>query len=450
MSQRQNLRTFYILVLTQVFSQVGSRMTGLALGIYVFNQTGEATPLALVALFSFLPVVIMSGVAGVLADRWDRRYVMMIADAGQAVGTVILLGTFLSGTFSVEILYIISFLQAIFGTFQGPAFTASVTMLVPDKHRDRANAIQQLTGPTAGVIAPAFAGVLYAAVGVTGVIVFDLITFVSAMIIVLLVHIPRPVQSEVGRAMQGSLLKESLGGLRFLWQRRTLFAILLDMSLVNFLFAISTVLMTPYLLALFNSEATLGALLSILDLGAIIGGILIGVWGGTKLRVHTIFPGIIFSGVFLALVGVSRTPVAMGAALFLMVIASPMINAVATSLLQTKVPPDIQGRVFATMGQISMLLIPVAYLLAGPLADRVFEPAVGQAGWAVVAPLVGSTPGSGMGLIMLLAGIALAVTTALVYAIPRVRRMEAELPDYVPQEKEPASTGELVPNAVGE
>ena len=443
MNTRHNLRTFYILIITQVFSQIGSRMTGLALGIYVFNQTGEATPLALVALFSFLPMVIMSGVAGVLADRWDRRYVMVLSDAGQALGTVILLFTFLNGSFSVEILYVITFLQSIFGVFQGPAFTASVTMLVPDNQRDRANAIQQLTGPTAGVLAPAIAGVLYAAVGVNGVIVFDLITFVSAVVVVMLMHIPRPVQSEVGRAMQGSLLKESFAGLRYLWARRTLFLVMLDMSLVNFLFAVSTVLLTPYLLALFKSEATLGVLLSVLDAGAIIGGVIIGVWGGTKLRVHTIFPGIIFSGVFLAAVGIARTPMGMGIALFLMVIASPMINAVAMSLMQVKVPPDIQGRVFATMGQISMLLIPLAYLAAGPLADQVFEPAVGTPAWDRFAPLVGSAPGSGIGLIMVIAGVTLVVTTALVYVVPRVRRMEADLPDYVPQPAEPTGMPEF-------
>src|SRR5215204_6070164 len=132
MNTRQNLRTFYTLILTQTFSQIGSRMTGLALGIYVYNQTGEATPLALVALFSFLPQALISSVAGVLADRWDRRYVMVISDAGQALGTLILLGTFLTGSFSLPLLYAITLIQAVFGVFQHPAFQASMTMLVPD------------------------------------------------------------------------------------------------------------------------------------------------------------------------------------------------------------------------------------------------------------------------------------------------------------------------------
>lgn len=428
---RRNLRTFYTLIITQTFSQIGSRMTSLALGIYVFNQTGEVTPLALVALFGFMPTVLMAGFAGALADRWDRRYVMNVADAGQALGTLILLVTFLNGSFSLGILYLVTLIQSIFGAFQSPAFQASVTMLIPDDQRDRANALMQLTGPAAGVIAPALAGALYAFVGVTGVIGFDLFTFVVAVIVVLLVHIPRPAETEVGRAMKGSFLKESFGGFQYLWKWRTLFWLTLHLALVNFLFAGAGVLGTPYILARTGSEAALGTLLSISNAGAIAGGVLFGIWGGTKPRIHTILPGIIIGSFFLAVAGVSQTVLLLGVALFVMEFPMPMVNAAAMSVMQTKVPPDIQGRVFAAMGQIVMVLIPVSYLVVGPLADQVFEPAVGKAGWERVAPLVGDSAGAGMGLIMLIAGTALVVTTTLVYAIPRVRHMEAELPDYV-------------------
>jgi MFS family permease len=435
---KQNLRTFYTLIITQTFSQIGSRMSGLAIAIYIFRQTGQVTPLALVSLFSFLPQVLLGGFAGALADRWDRRYVMNIADAGQALGSVILLVTFLTGSFSLELLYVIILLQAIFGIFQGPAFQASITMLVPDDQRNRANAIQQMTGPAAGVVAPALAGILYAAVGVTGTIVFDLMTFLVAVIVVFFSHIPRPAQTEVGKAMQGSLLKESFGGLGFLWRWRTLFWIVLDMALVNFLFSAAGVLLTPYLLARTGSEATMGTLLSIFDAGAIVGGVMMGVWGGTKLRIHIILPGIIIASFFMALVGVSQTVVPLAVCMFLMMIPLPLVNASAQSLMQAKVPPDIQGRVFAAMGQIGTMLIPLAYLLVGPLADQVVEPAVATPGWAAVAPLVGNSTGSGYGLLMLIAGTLLVITTTLVYAVPRVRRFESEVPDYVPEAAESA------------
>ena len=158
MADRRTLRTFYTLILTQTFSLIGSRMTGLAVAIKVFNDTDRATPLTIVAFLTAVPQVVSANVAGVLADRWDRRYVMMIADAGQALATFLLMLSFLSGAFELWHLYVLTVIQSIFSVFQGPAFDASVTMLVPDEHRDRANTIRQLTGPASGLIAPSSRG----------------------------------------------------------------------------------------------------------------------------------------------------------------------------------------------------------------------------------------------------------------------------------------------------
>lgn len=430
---KHNMRTFYTLILTQVFSLIGSRISGLAIGIYVFNQTGDATPLALVSFFAILPQVLASGVSGVLADRYDRRYVMALSDAGQAAGTLLLLFSFLSGDFQLWHLYGVTFIQAIFGVFQGPAFASSVTMLVPDSERDRANAIQQLSGPIAGIIAPATAGVVYSLVGVTGAIVVDMVTFVVAMVVVLRVTIPRPEQTAEGAAFSGSVWKESFGGLRYLWARRPLLGLLLHISLLNFLVGGSGALMTPYLLARTGSEAALGVLLSLMNLGAIAGGLLLGVIGGKKrVRIHIIMPGIIALGVSLVALGMSQHVVLLGVFLFLLLLPVSIINALFLSLLQAKVAPDIQGRVFAVTGQLAMLLMPLSFLLVGPLADQVFEPAVRQPGWEAFAPLVGQSAGAGMGLIMVIGGVLTVIITLAVYAVPSIRRIETDMPDYTP------------------
>jgi MFS family permease len=431
-TQARHVRTFYTLIITQVISLIGSRMTGLALSIYIFGQTGDVTPLALVALFQFLPQVIGAGVAGVLADRYDRRLVMVLSDAGQAVGTLFLLISFASATFQLWHLYVVTFVQSLFGMLQSPAFVASVTLMIPDSQRNRANAIMQLTNPAAGVIAPALAGVLYALVGLTGVITIDLITFLIAVGVVLLVKIPRPTESAEGRALKGSVLREALGGFGYLWKMRPIFWVTLHISLVNFLLSGAMILMTPYLLGRTGSEATLGALLGVLNAGALVGGIVMGVWGGTQERIHTILLGIAATGFFMALVGISRVPLALGIVMFLLMIPIPMINASAMGIIQAKVPPDLQGRVFAVLGQLATVLIPLSYLIVGPLSDTVIEPAVGQPGWETVAPLVGDSAGAGYGLIMLVAGIVLVITTLLVYMIPSIRHLERTVPDYVP------------------
>ncbi|MBN2304866.1 MAG: MFS transporter [Anaerolineae bacterium] len=450
MAKNRSLRTFYILLLTQTFSLIGSRMTGLAVGIKVYQDTDQVTPLALVAFFSALPTVLSASVAGVLADRWDRRKVMAVADAGQAVGTLILLVSFATGTFELWMLYVVAVITSVFGIFQGPAFQASVTMLVPDDHRDRANAIQQLTGPSAGVIAPILAGALFAVIGATGVMTIDLLTFGVAITVVLLVHIPRPEQTAEGAALQpDKVWKEALVGLRFLMKHRMLLALTVSATIANFLIGGAMVMNTPYILTLtHNDEALLGTLLGVMSAGPVVGGILMSVWGGTRPRIHTILPGIALEGVLLVIYGVTRSPLALGVALFFLLMPIPIVNASFMSLMQLKVPPDLQGRVFSTLTQTAMLLTPLTYLLAGQLADHVFEPAVGGAHWGFVEPLVGSVPGSGMGLMMVIYGAMMLMSMSAIYALPSIRRVEAILPDYVPVVAADGDAADTVPDSV--
>ena len=436
------MRTFYTLILTQTFSLIGSRISGLAIGIYIFNQTGNATPLTLVAFFAALPSAIASSISGVLADRWDRRYVMAIADIGQAFGTILLLISFTSGDFQLWHLYLVTLIQSIFGVFQGPAFSASITLLVSDEHRDRANAIQQLTGPAAGIFAPIMAGFVFAFIGVTGAILIDLVTFFVATIVVLSVSIPRPEQSEIGRNMQGSIWQEYIGGVKYLLSQRILLTIVLYISFLNFLVGGAATLGTPYILARTGSETALGFILSVTNLGAIVGGVLVGVWGGTRPRMRVIMPAMVLIGLFLAMTGLAQTPLTLAMTYFLFLIPAPIINALFSSIMQAKIPPDIQGRIFSVLGQISLMLTPVAYLIVGPLADNVFEPAIGTPSWDVVAQLVGNAPGAGMGLIMVFGGGLAALVSVVMFSLPSVRQMESILPDYIPETVE---EGELAP-----
>jgi MFS family permease len=445
MTKRTSLHTFYTLIVTQTFSLIGSSMTSLAVAIKVYKDTDQATPLTMAAFFAALPALLSSSLAGVLADRWDRRRVMALADTGQALGTLLLLFTFATGIFEVWHLYVVALIQAVFGALQGPAFQAASTMLVPDEHRDRANAIRQLTGPMAGIIAPVLAGLLFVVIGAVGVMAIDLLTFAVAVAVVLVLEIPHPEKTIEGRAFEESgpraagflapyraLWHEVTIGFRFLVSRRILLLMSLYVSLVNFLIGGAFVLNTPYVLSITGSSAALGTLMAITSLGAILGGVIMGTWGGTRPRIHTIMPGIALSGLCLALYGVSRSTITMGAAMFMLMLPIPMINASFMSIMQIKIPPDLQGRVFAALGQLAIILNPLAFLIAGPLADRVFEPAVGGGGWDRVAPLVGSHEGAGIGLIMLLAGCLITLVTLLVYTSSAVRSMEITLPDYEP------------------
>ncbi len=450
-----NIRTFYLLLITQVFSSIGSKISAIAVGIWVFTETGNATPLTLVSFFAVLPQVIASSFSGVIADRWDRRLVMVLSDAGQAVGTLALFISFASGNFQLWHLYAVAVWQATFGVFQGPAFSASVTMLIPDDQRDRANTLMQLTQPSAGVIAPLLAGLVYALVDVEGAILIDMLTFVAAMIVIFGMHIPRPTVTAEGLAARGSMWKEMFSGLEYLLKRRLLLYVMLYAAMVNLMLAGMGALGTPYILARTgNNEAELGVILSLVNVGALVGGFAFSAWGGKiRPRTYAMIPGVAMTGMILVGIGMAQNTIVLAFAYFLMLTPIPMANASIMSVMQTKTAPDLQGRVFAVMGQISMILTPISYFVVGPLADEVFEPAVGGPGWEAFAPLVGDGTGAGIGLMMVISGSTVAAISLVMFAWPRFRKLESLLPDYVAAVETPESittdeadnTGESAP-----
>ena len=424
------LAIYYLLIVTQAVSQVGSQVSAYAVGIAVFRATGHATPLALVAFFSVAPAVLLGGIGGAVVDRFDRRGLMLAANVGYVVLGGLLLASFASGAFQLWHLYAVTFAAAVFAALERPAFQASVAMLVPDRHRDRANAIAQMAIPTAGVIAPAIAGLLYALAGVAGAIIIDISTFVAAIGVLAVVRIPRPAQTAEGAAMRAHLWRQVFDGFRYLAARPALLGFNAYEAVVNFIANTVMVLLTPYVLARTDSAQLFGAVLAVMNLGGIAGSLVIGTVGRVGSRMHTVMLGTVAAGACIGLAGVSQSAPLIAASLFVMMFALAFSNTTFDSMMQAKIPPDLQGRVFAALLQAALLLTPISVLAAGPLADRVFEPARGARAWRSIAWLVGGAPGAGMGLMFAIAGALIVALSLAVYAIPAIRRLERDLPDY--------------------
>ena len=424
------LRTYYALLVVQAISLLGSQISGLAVSIAVFRQTGHATPLALVAFFSVVPRMLLGGFAGAVADRFDRRRIMILANLGYVVSSGLLLASFASGAFQLWHLYGLVLASALCAAIEAPAFQASVVMLVPDSHRDRANAIGMIGGPAAGVLAPTIAGLLYAIIGVVGSISLDMASFVVALVALAVVRIPMPAKTVEGLAMRASIWRQAFDGFRYLGARPALLGLCGCFSITSFLVLGVLVLNVPYILDRTGNVALLGVVLGALNFGALAGAVTMAVWGGTRPRIHTVMLGVAVVGAFLALAGASRGPLTIGASLFVLMYAIPFIEAAAMSIFQAKTAPDLQGRVFASISQITALLRPAAYLIAGPLADRVFEPARRLPLWRSVAWLVGAGQGAGIGLMFVIAGTLALFLSLAFYGIPAIRRMETTLPDH--------------------
>jgi len=430
--QQPHVRTFYLMTMTQILSLIGSRMTGFAIGLWIYLDTGKTTPLLLVSFFQTLPPMLTGSLAGVFADRLDRRKIIMLTDAGQAIPTALLALAFFTNNFRVEMLYAAALVSATFQTLQGSALSAAITMLVPDEQRDRANMLQQLMGPLAAIIGPLTASMLYSLIQIEGIMLLDFITFLIAVAVMSQVMIPSPKESEEGKASKGSVWSEMRGGFRFLQTRPVLLGIILYATLVNFLINGPFSLATPYIIGLTGNEKLAGGLMAVLHIGMVTGGLLFGMWGGTRRRVHTSMGGLLIMSVLVIALGLARTPLLLGLVMLFVLLPNPAVNAGFVSLIQAKAPPDMQGRIFSIVMQLSVLMTPISYLITGPLVDRVLEPAVGRAGWwSAVAPIVGSETGSGMGLLMVISGAICVLATLGTWAVPHVRSVEVDLPDYV-------------------
>jgi len=436
------MRTFFIIWLGQVVSIIGSGLTAFGLAVWIFEQTGQATPFALTIMFANLPRILLSPLAGALADRWNRRRIMILADTGSAVITLSAFFLLTFGQLAVWHIYVIATLYAILGAFQEPAYTASITMLVPAKELARANGLMQMSQALEMLIAPLLAGVLFVAIGLRGIILVDFITFFFAVGTLLLVHIPQPRQHMAALAGgEKSLWRDALFGWQYLRARTGLLGLLLYFALVNFFLNFAAVLTGPLVLS-FSTASALGAVQSVAGVGMLVGSIGISAWGGPKRRMPAVIGFITLAAVGLFVVGLEASTWVVSAGFFLLMFSVPFASGISQTVFQSKVAADVQGRVFATRGMISRSMMPLAFLLAGPLADRVFEPLFRQGGTFSTTPLgtlLGTGPGRGIGFLFMVCGLVLVVASGLAWTSPRIRKLEDELPDAAPAPVEAAA-----------
>lgn len=443
-------RGFTLIWFGQVISLLGTNMTRFALTIWAYQETGSATALAMVAFFSFGPAVIFSPIAGALVDRWDRKWVVILSDLGAGMATVALLLLFSTGNLEIWHLYAAGAFASAFEAFQFPAFAAALSTMLPKAQYARANGMLALAESAAQIAAPILGGILLLTLGIGGIMLIDVVTFSIAVSVVLFVFIPTPQQTEAGLASRGNLWRESLYGFQYIWARPSLLGMQLIFLQANFFGGFAGVLIAPLILARTGSnELILGTVQSALGIGGLVGGLLLSIWGGPERKVHGVLLGMFLNGLLgAAVLGVGQSlPVWLVGAFFLMFFI-PIMNGSNQAIWQAKVAADVQGRVFAARRLIAQITGPLAMILAGPLADRIFEPALQPGGTLVpiFGPLVGVGPGAGIGLIFVLTGVIGAFVPLLGYGLPAIRDIDTLLPDAVNQpEPESESAPELAP-----
>jgi MFS family permease len=402
---------------SQFVSSLGTAMTNFALIIWVYEQEGTASSMTLLSVCSFLPSILFSFIAGAIADRWDKKRVMLTADLIAAMGTATVLTLYSLSALQVWHLYLINFLLSFMNAFQGSASYVATSLLTPKEQYVRVSGLQALSGSVVTILAPAFGSTLLAFGGLKMVLALDLVSFAAA-VVTLLCFIKLPAIARTGEEARESFRESCMAGIHFLREHGALLRIILFFAFVNLIAKMGGYGMLPALILsrTGGSQTALGLTEAAVGIGTLVGSILVTLMKPPKSPVSVIF---ISCGLSFLLsdvtLGLTRSLPFWIAAAFAGNLPLSFLNANLTAIMRRNVPIEMQGRVFSARDTIQYSTIPVGLFLGGILADYVFEPfmASGSPLASALLLVVGAGKGSGIALIFLLVGILGTVTSFL-------------------------------------
>jgi DHA3 family macrolide efflux protein-like MFS transporter len=373
---------FFIIFAGQAVSLLGSELVQFVLVWWLTKESGgSATTLALAALVGLLPPVFLGPFAGALVDRWNRRVVMLVADGMIALATLVLAALFALGVAQTWHVYVLMFVRALGGAFHWPAMQASTVLMVPEHHLSRVAGASQALRGMASVTMPPLGALLLASAPLSAVLTLDVGTALVAIVALIFVRVPQP--GRVGKEGARSVWSDLCEGVHFVWSWRGLAILIALISLLHF-FAVPAFALVPVAVTkTFHGGAfELAWMQSASGVGLLVGGLLLGAWGGFKRRIVTVLLGISLMGGCMAVVGILPGTAFWGAvgAMFCAGVLAPMAVGSFQAVQQAIVPPEIQGRVFTLARSGMDMMSPLGMAVAGPLAD-----VMGVQGWYLLA-----------------------------------------------------------------
>lgn len=422
MNTLKELRQFIFLWLTQSFSALGSAMTNFALVIWLYEDSGSALATALLTVCSYAPYVLMSIFAGAVSDKWDKKTVMLVCDSFAAACTVIVFILFSTDSLEAWHLYILNALNGLMNSVQSPASDVAVTLLTPEKHYQKASAMRSFSNSLVSILTPVLATAAAAFAGVRVVIFFDLITFAAAFLVLLLfIKIPE-VQKTPDR--DESLLQSVKSGLVYLRANKGILWIILFFAAINLIASICDAALAPMLLSRAD-ETALGTVTACVGIATLAGSVIAVFFPEPRSRVRLICNCLLLSMStenFLLAFSDSVVVWCIGAALGW--IAIPLMNANLDVVFRTKIPAEMQGRVYAARNTFQFFTIPVGYLLGGLLVDEIFEPFMEKTDNTLLLNVFGTEKGSGAAFLFAVIGIAGVAVCLIFRKIKHIKELE--------------------------
>lgn len=418
----KSFHKFLLLWSGELISAIGSGLTSFGLGVYVYQLTGKASVTALITLLAFLPSILLSPFAGVLADRYDRRLMMILGDSLSALGLVFILFCMFRGEARVWQICIGVVISSVFSSLLEPAYKATITDLLTEDQYSKASGLVQAAGSSKYLISPIIAGFLLTIADIKLLLIIDICTFfvtVSATMVV------RKGLSSIKLESSKSFRKDFTEGWNAVVEKRGVVLLVLLTTILTFFVGFIQILSTPMMLA-FSDVSTLGTVETICAVGMLVSSMIIGMMpmknGYPKILSISLF----FTGICMIGFGFRENMIMICISGFLFFATLPFANTCIDVLLRKNIENSLQGRAWALIGMISQLGYIAAYALSGVLADYIFVPMFLPGGLlsGSIGKLIGIGSGRGIGFLIIIAGILVSVTSIILYNVKAIRGLE--------------------------
>ena len=405
--EKSNFRKFMLLWAGQLVSAIGGGLTSFGLGVYVFQKTGSAAGMALVTLLGFLPTLLLSVPAGVLADRYDRRLLMMLGDGLSAAGVLYILICMMNGGASILQIGIGVTVSAVFSSLLDPAYKATVTDLLTADEYSKASGLVSLAGSARYLVSPIIAGIMLTVGDIKLLLIIDICTFILTVISTFAVK--RGIRTET--SAEKLSFKESLReGWNAIRERRGVFLLVLVASLLTLFIGVFQILAEPLILSISDAR-TLGIAETVCASGMLLSGLYLGARGIRSGYARILSISLALAGVFIIGFGMFESVFFItlsGSGFFMML---PFANNCLDYLVRTNTPVRLQGRVWGIVGFMSQIGYVISYGCSGIAAD-------------LIAKCAGISVGKGAGIVISFAGAALVIVSAGILFIKDIKLLE--------------------------
>lgn len=419
----KSFEKFLLLWSGELISAIGSGITSFGLGVYVYEQTGKVSSMALVALLAFMPSLLLSAVAGVLADRYDRRLLMVLGDSLSGVGLVFILICMLRGEVHLWQICLGVTISSVFSSLLDPAYKSTITDLLAREQYTKASGLVQVAGSAKYLISPIIAGFLLTISDIKLLLVVDICTFFVTVVSTLIV---RNGLASKKCEQTRSFIREFKDGWGAVSENRGVLILVIMTSAITFFLGFIQTLSTPLILAFANSSA-LGMVETIAASGMLVTSVIIGILSIKRCYTKMFSVSLFCAGIFMTVFGLRENIVLICVSGFLFFAMLPFANTSLDFLIRINIENSVQGRAWGIIGVISQLGFVVAYALSGVLADYVFTPLLldGGAFADSVGKIIGTGSGRGTGFLIIIAGVLLCVTSVILYHIKLVKNLES-------------------------